>query len=160
MRSKYAPRSWSLGEKLEHGSVSEPVTGCRLWCLSCNKKGYGRLRWDHKIQQAHRMSWEAHFGPVPEGLHVLHKCDVPACINPDHLWLGTNADNNADKITKGRQRPCRGARNGSAKLREVDIIAIRSDQRAHTSIARDYGVTGVHVGHIKAGRVWSHVGGI
>ena len=67
-------------------------------------KDHGRLRVDDKMRGAHQIAWELTYGPVPPGLHVLHRCDVPPCINPGHLWLGTNADNQRDRHLKGRTK--------------------------------------------------------
>jgi hypothetical protein len=85
---------------------------------------------------------------------------VPSCINPDHLFLGTPAENAADRDAKKRHRACRGEASGRAKLKESDIIDIRNDQRALEAIAKVYGIDRRQVGRIKTGLSWSHVGGI
>lgn len=82
--------------------IPEPNTGCWLWTDAPNRKGYGELVVGKKVLRAHRVSWFLHFGEIKEGLHVLHKCDTPACVNPCHLFLGTNSDNMIDKKLKGR----------------------------------------------------------
>ena len=87
-------------------SKVEKSAGCWLWTASKRNKGYGAFCYEahgRKIQgRAHRFSWELHNGDIPDGLFVLHKCDIPACVNPDHLFLGTNDDNIRDMIQKGR----------------------------------------------------------
>ncbi len=79
----------------------EPNTGCWLWMYGTAKAGYGCCTYLGEVG-AHRVSYVIHIGPIPSGQHVLHKCDVPQCVNPDHLVLGTNADNMADMARKGR----------------------------------------------------------
>ncbi len=78
--------------------------GCWLWTASVNHAGYGRvgLEDSREVDLAHRASWRAFRGQIPKGLYVLHRCDTPACINPFHLWLGTQLDNVRDMIAKGR----------------------------------------------------------
>lgn len=87
------------------GWTPEPNTGCFLWLRGTNAKGYGRTR----RGLAHRLVWEEAHGPIPPGLVVMHRCDVPGCVNLDHLRLGTVADNVADMIAKGRARKVSGA---------------------------------------------------
>lgn len=82
----------------------EPNTGCWLWCLTRNAKGYGRVEYRGKTVAAHRLSYELHRGPIPAGMLVCHTCDTPACCNPDHLWLGTPQQNALDSVAKGRYR--------------------------------------------------------
>lgn len=85
----------------------EPTSGCWLWTGSVAGFGYGRIQRGPRgggVVLAHRVSWELYRGPIPVGLCALHRCDQPACVNPDHLFLGTHADNTADKIAKGRLR--------------------------------------------------------
>lgn len=82
-------------------------TGCWLWDGAADKFGRGKstkLGNSSKPDTAPRVSWERFVGPIPKGMHVLHKCDVPACINPDHLFLGTHADNMNDRVSKGRYK--------------------------------------------------------
>lgn len=79
------------------------VTGCWDWTACIRSKfGYGGMRFQGKLQDAHRVSWQIHFGPIPDGMYVLHTCDRPICVNPDHLYLGSPRDNVMDAINKGR----------------------------------------------------------
>ena len=84
--------------KVEKGSPAE----CWLWKGAVNNQGYGQILFNGKVCLASRVSWVMHIGPVPDGLFVLHHCDTPACINPGHLFLGTQTDNMADMAAKGR----------------------------------------------------------
>jgi hypothetical protein len=106
---------------------------------------------------AHRISWEIHRGPIPPGLHVCHKCDTPSCVNPDHLFLGTAADNMADKCAKGRGNFRRGMTSGRAKLTDADVVAIRADRRLQAEIAEAYGVSNPIISRIKSRKIWAHV---
>jgi len=91
-----------LAVALEEKSIPEPNTGCILWTEG-SQRGYGIITYGGKTWGAHRLSYFVHRGEIPAGLHVCHKCDTPACININHLFLGTMAENMNDKIAKGRQ---------------------------------------------------------
>lgn len=148
-----------LCEVLDFYSIPEPNSGCLLWLGDTIGHGYGRFRHHNRLLRAHRVSWELANGPVPAGLFVLHRCDVPACINPRHLFLGTQAENNADMIAKGRfgARGPKGEAHGSARLSEAQAISIIGDGRHYKAIAEEYGIVPDHVLAIKAGRAWKHL---
>ena len=80
--------------------------GCWVWQRPPNSRnGYGRLMWDHRLIMAHRLAYILTYGPITDPtMRVLHRCDNPPCINPDHLWLGTQLDNIADRVAKGRNK--------------------------------------------------------
>lgn len=109
-----------------------------------------RPRWS-----THRMAWVLANGLIPDKLQVLHKCDNPPCCNPRHLFLGTNQDNNADKVAKGRLAV--GERAGVAKLTADQVLAIRADPRADAKIALAYGLSRFNVSWIKRGLGWAHI---
>lgn len=101
-----APYSLTVSERLEFYSIPEPNSGCLLWTGTYLRSGYGQIELNQQKHRAHRLSWEVANGrTIPEGMVVLHKCDVPACINPDHLKIGSQKDNLEDARRKGRMRP-------------------------------------------------------
>lgn len=99
-----APKTLKTFEqKLEEYTIPIPECGCWIWLAAQSSSGYGRTCINQIFIVAHRASWEYHNGPIPEGMHVLHKCDTPLCVNPNHLFLGTLKDNTQDAIRKKRQ---------------------------------------------------------
>ena len=133
------------------------MSGCWLWEEHVCIKGYGRIRYRGKKRQAHRVSWIIHHGEIPLGMNVLHKCDVTGCVNPDHLFLGTDTDNARDRERKKRGHNLKGVDLPWTKLTENDVKAIRSDTRSQTTIAKDYGVTQGMVSQIQLRKMWRHV---
>ncbi len=104
-KRNYCHPTWSLAERLAYYSKPEPLTGCHLWHGANHGHGYGCLRYQGRHQQAHRLAWAARNGPIPKGMVICHRCNVRRCVNPDHLVLGTRADNNADTKAARTRRP-------------------------------------------------------
>jgi len=126
--------------------------GCWLWNRYANPKGYGRANVRGRFFLAHRLSWESVNGPIPDGLFICHKCDVPACVNPDHLYAGTVIDNSRDAVLRGRQP--HGETHPLAKLSDEQVAAIRAESRngrTRRDVAREFGVLPQTVGKIVHG---------
>lgn len=130
---------------------------CWVWLGWKNKKGYGRINILGKHYMAHRASYLLFKGKIPEGMFVCHKCDNPSCVNPEHLFLGTNSDNMQDMLRKGREYYPNGEDHYNHKLTKEDIFNIRLDQRSQESIAKDYDVHRVTIGKIKRQLIWKHI---
>jgi hypothetical protein len=162
----------------------EPNTGCWLWTRSVDHDGYGYFKIGGETR-AHRASWAIHFGPVPEGRCVLHRCDTPACVNPQHFFLGSNEENTADRHRKRRdaaglrngsftrpQRRPSGERNGKQTkpertprgqvhgmhiLTEEQALAILHSGEPTRVLAARHGVSKYAVQDIRARRSWRHL---
>lgn len=134
--------------------VVRDESSCWEW-IGTLKDGYGRTA---KSERAHRVSYELHHGPIPSGLFVCHRCDNRACVRPDHLFLGTNRDNVADMVAKGRQ--ARGSQNAATKLTAADVIEVRrryASGEAKRALARRFGVDVKAICALLDGRTWAHV---
>lgn len=148
----------SLRQRFEEKFNVTP--GCWAWTASRSKSRYleyGQFNDGTGMRGAHRVSYKLYVGQIPAGLQVLHRCDNPVCVNPDHLFLGTNDDNVKDKVAKGRASKMPGDLHPRRKLSSADIIAIRADTRIQKAIAADYGVGQTHISAIKSGARWSHL---
>lgn len=157
MPRKYAPRGTSLTEKVDFYSIRDPATGCRLWQANVVDDGYGRMWWNGRLWLVHRAVYVDIKGPIPDDVKICHSCDTPACSEFTHLFPGSDADNNADMIAKGRNRqPC-GVRQALSKLTDDQVRAIREDRRSQWTIAREYGVWQGTISQIKRRMTWKHV---
>lgn len=178
-------RFWSKVDK--NGPVIPYVgTPCWTWIAYKNPLGYGVFNAD-KINSAHRFSYELHYGKIPEGMLVCHKCDNPSCVNPEHLFLGTDKDNMIDRDKKGRRKnlrkgdnhfyhihpeksyfsrekfvpKARGEKHGMAVLTEEKVIEIREIYSKHEmsfpKLAKKYGVGMTTIWHIVKRDTWKHI---
>jgi hypothetical protein len=153
---------------------------CWLWTAAGSSKGYGRItvgigepgrladlspaKW--RLVGAHRVSWEIAHGAIPDGLWVLHRCDNPRCVRPDHFFLGTVEDNTRDALRKGRLRAAGGIgvigeQHGKAKLKDADvplIIAAYEQGGTITELANRLGMTRQAVASLLRGKTWRHLG--
>ncbi len=156
-RNNNLTRGWTLQEKLRHYSRLNYVTGCFEWQGSVDTHGYGQLWWRGSNRLSHRLSWVVAKGPIPKDYSVCHRCDNPKCVNVTHMFLGTHAENMADKKAKGRAHRLAGEKNGLSKLTESDVRTIRTDSRAPRELASVFGVSKSLISHVKARRAWQHV---
>ena len=125
--------------------------GCWLWQGSTDTR-YGLIWVDGRKQKAHRVAWILLRGPIPDGMHVLHTCDNPPCVNPSHLFLGTHSDNHKDSARKGK--------NGHQKLSVDAVLAMRLDHQkglGYILLGRKYGVHPWTAQKIIKRRLWDHV---
>jgi len=147
----------SLEESFERFAQKTPQ-GCWLWQARCKKRGgYGILRRGTKEYLAHRISWQIQNGPIPKGMMVCHRCDVPACVNPAHLFLGTALDNNRDRALKGRSSSRAGESAPCSKLTAQAVLDIRASLMSSRQLALRYGVGEGAISRVKSGRTWKHI---
>lgn len=130
----------------------EPYSGCWLWTGATTTGGYGKIKTGNFRMDAHRAAYILFRGEIPNDLFVLHRCDTPACVNPDHLFLGTALDNIRDSAIKRRSAVC--DRHGMAKLTWDAIEEIRKSNESQRAIGRRYGVSQGQVSLIKSGKSW------
>ena len=125
---------------------------CWTWTGSTFASGYGRACVDSRIVRAHRVAWEVTNGPIPKGMWVLHRCDNPPCVRPDHLFLGDRSDNMVDASQKGRL--------ATIKLDPIRVRAIRAEYADGVplrALARTYGVDRSNIQQIVKRKTWRHV---
>lgn len=150
-------------------------SGCWMWMGGCARR-YGKIWWGGRLESAHRVSFTIHIGPIPDGLNVLHKCDVRGCVNPEHLFLGTQSDNLRDMVQKGRNfflagddHPfrrdvtlvARGERASKSKLTEKQVLDIRklssSGAATRSQLSQMFGVTPRSICDVLNRKSWTHV---
>ena len=153
-------KKFSLQERFWNKVLKKSKKDCWIWNGYKDSSGYGLLTISKgRREGAHRASWIVHFGEIKNNLHVLHHCDNPSCVNPKHLFLGTNNDNIADRIKKGRTRE--GEKNANAKLtyESANIIRELYENRnlSQTSLAKEFCLCTATINHIIRNKIWVKV---
>ena len=145
-----------LHEKIEMNSVKVPESGCWIWIGMMSRYGYGRLTLGAKTNHsAHRTSYELKHGPIPNGMLALHHCDVKCCVNPDHIFIGTQQDNMTDKVMKNRQ--ARGEHHGMSRLTEDQAKEIKFSNQKTSDLAKKFNCSAVMIRQIRGGLYWRHL---
>lgn len=139
---------------------TDDLFGCWLWTGRTAGRGYGYISRGRRREgdaYAHRVAWELAYGPIPDGLWVLHQCDTPHCVRPDHLFLGTHRDNMRDMLAKGRDR-LTGERNHRARLTAEQVQTIRHSDESLRTLATHFGVAIRTIRDVRRRKNWKHVG--
>lgn len=167
----------NVSPHIRENYVPVPESGCWLWLGNWTQNGYGAVKHSGRwLTGAHRLFYELHRGEIPDGLLVCHKCDTPVCVNPDHLFLGTQSDNMRDKVRKGRHKirtrsaaaPPRarrdsvrkGAQVATSKLTEADVARmrlLRAEGWTYASLGNQFGVDKKTAIRACKGQQWKHV---
>lgn len=161
MPRNYRGQKYKSKQEMVMKNTAWGLSSCMYWTGSIHKAGYGV--YGKKSKYAHRLTWELANGPIPDGLHALHKCDVPMCCNPDHIFLGTHQDNMIDMDKKGRRKAPKGEDQFKSKLTEEQVLKIRKlyvrgkSNFSIPKLAKMFGVTGAAVGYILQRKTWRHI---
>lgn len=136
-----------------------PESGCWIFTGCWSRLGYGMIGHEGKLKSAHRVAWTIHKGDIPDGMHVLHRCDTRSCVNPEHLFLGTHQDNMKDRDIKGRScKPVlHGERHTNNKLTNEAVFHIRRREMSARAYSELYGVKPHTVNDVLARRRWKHL---
>lgn len=147
------------GTKEQLDAVLDKSGECWMWTKSTNRDGYGCFKYERKTKMAHRVMYEFCKGPIPAGKVVMHSCDNPGCCNPDHLSVGTHAENKMDSVMKDRH--CYGERSPKAKLTADQVRRILAEGRSkhgmQRKLAREFGIHYSTVNVILSKRNWNHI---
>lgn len=157
--TRYRP----IAERLQNKTQQQG--DCLVWTGTKNRHGYGYISDKSKMRIVHRVAYELAYGKIPDGFDILHSCDNPSCVNPDHLRAGTHTDNMREMFAKGRNRTFSGEQSSQAKLTVNDIHAIRqrydedkaNGRNSLKRIAADYGVHFSLISLIVRREIWRNV---
>lgn len=156
-RYRYGDTHERFWNKVQRGSDGD----CWLWNATVDKRGYGKITFEGRVQSAHRVSWMLNIGPIPTGLEVCHRCDVPACVNPAHLFVATHYENMMDRDRKGRHKAGEqpnGEEHWFAKLTEDEVREIRANTTdTNAKLAKKYSVAIATISGVRLRRSWKHV---
>lgn len=157
----------TVKQKQHHGLTAserfflytEKSDGCWIWKGFKDPNGYGRLNVNGIPMLASRLSYQVHYGSIPEGKYVCHKCDTPSCVNPEHLFLGTQQDNVDDMISKGRdkKRALKGMAHPNSKLTDDDVRAIKASNEQTKALSRRFKISEAVIHDIRKGKIWRHI---
>jgi hypothetical protein len=145
-------------ERIEAKVLRIPEAGCWVWMGSSQVRGYGEIISNNRKHLAHRASYEAFVGPIPKGMYVCHACDNVACVNPNHLFLGTQKQNLQDMVNKGRSTW--GEKNPQAKLTEQQVKEIKqgfAEGKTDMELAKQFNMSRQGINSIRKGKLWSYV---
>jgi len=147
-------------ERIEAKVLRIPEAGCWVWMGSTQVRGYGEIISNNRKHLAHRASYEAFVGKIPKGMYVCHACDNVACVNPNHLFLGTQKQNLQDMASKGRSTW--GEKNPMAKLTEEQVKEIKqgfATGKTDTELAKQFNISRSTIYGIRNSRLWSYING-
>jgi hypothetical protein len=146
---------WSADERFHWSYICDIETGCWIWIRCTTEGGYGRFNVDGRRTAAHRFSWRRYRGELPPAMCILHRCDNPACVNPEHLRMGTQEENLIDMVQK--ERHARGERHWRALLTGDQARLIKAAGGTLREVARQYGVSRSAIMDIRRGATWRHL---
>ena len=153
----------TVRSKFESRFIPEPNSGCWLWTASVSSDGYGHMAVNGKLVGAHRLAYLLYRGPIPPNRYICHKCDVPGCVNPDHLFVGTPADNTRDSFKKGRMVRARGEEQHLSRLTKDNVPQLvqrwRFGERT-IDLAQEFEVGETTLHNIWSGNSWGWLTGI
>jgi hypothetical protein len=144
---------------IQHRFQTIPWTGCWIWTGWSDENGYGKLSNNLTRMRAHRWTYELFKGKIKKGAVICHTCDITACVNPDHLYEGTQADNVRDRVLRGRggSHKIAGENSKNSKLKKEDVWEIRSSKQTLSFLAKKFGIGTSQVHRIKTNKSWKGI---